>query len=552
MLNTGLLLLTIASVLFGIVCLALSSRRRVRQDAKPSSSGAKDDYQLISEASGDVAFEYDSKARRIQWSSDIGHRFLDYDEGEMSLTLLPEDEHVHLSDRARVAEAFSELAKNKASGVVFRLLRKDGESCWVSMSLIPVDSPTGEEKRVVGVLRDTTELHVAQEALGEARRMQTVGTMAGGIAHEFNNHLTPVRGYIELALDHLGEEHAVSQGLRTALDRVEYCSDLVGQIQAYGRKSLLVPKPIELTRILPSIVRVAMSTDRKRAAKVSVEEHIPTHLAKLWVDQGQFQQAIVHLIRNSLAAMPGGGALTVRAEQIAVNSVQALRRGARAGDFMRISIIDTGVGISPQHLEHIFEPFFTTHGRASAQGMGLPMVQGMVAQHGGWVEIHSEPMKGTRVMIYLPLLRQGVPEEEEISVDADGTMAVMPAAALGHLLVVDDEEFIRDIVRRVFETEGWSVKEARDKNDALKHLEDDKTKYDLVILDITTPGPTTEETLQRLHETNSGTRVLLISGFTKDDRIEKITQENGIEFMGKPFSPKEILTKVDQLMAVQP
>ncbi|OQW96055.1 MAG: hypothetical protein BWK77_06490 [Verrucomicrobia bacterium A1] len=457
---------------------------------------------------------------------------------------------MHRLDHQPLQRAWEQLVHNERLDLEVRLLKKDGQWCWVHIIAVPEQDRGGRVERVVGVVRNTQELHETQDALAEARRLETVGTMAGGIAHEFNNHLTPVRGYIELALDQLGRGHPAAEGLNTALNRVEYCSDLVSQIQAYGRKSLLLPKPTELTRILPSVLRVALSVEREKAAKVSFQEQWPPMLPTVWLDQGQFQQAITHLVRNSLQAMPKGGKLIVRADEIYLDDRQCENRaGARPGDFVRVSVADTGVGISPEHREHVLDPFYTTHGRSEARGMGLKMVQGMAAQHGGWLEIASEPGKGTEVSLFFPVKKVDEKQAAAAKTDADGTMKVLPAAPVGRVLVADDESFIREIVRRVFETEGWVVDEASDHSEVSQLIKEKPTEYDLFILDVTMPGPSAESTVAEILRGLPRAKILMISGFSRDSRVDHLLAMGNIEFLGKPFSPKEILSRVDRMMA---
>ena len=508
--------------------------------------GLADQYKLIAKASGEVFFDYNIESGQFSWTADIGASFLGYKPGELDLQQDKLLELAHRLDRPAMDKALPQLRQNARLDIEVRMQKADGDWCWIHLIAIPVTSPDGTA-RMVGVARNTQELHETQEALAEARRLETVGTLAGGIAHEFNNHLTPVRGYIEMALDQIGGGHPAADGLKTALDRVEYCSELVSQIQAYGRRSLLLPKPVELTRILPSMVRVAMAMHREHAPRIILTEQWPPNLPTVWMDQTQFQQAIIHLIRNSVQAMPNGGTLTIRAEEVNLRQADcAGQRDARPGHFIRVSVTDTGIGIAVEHLERVLDPFYTTHNRGLARGMGLKMVQGMAAQHGGWLEIKSEPGKGTAVFLLFPVRKLEAGHGAVVKPSADGTMRVLPAAPIGRMLVADDEMFIRDIVRRSFETEGWIVDQAGD-NDEVLRLAGQHT-YELMVLDVTMPGPTIEDTLAQLAKAFPQTRILLISGFARDSRIDQLLELAAAEFMGKPFSPREIIARVDRMM----
>jgi len=511
-----------------------------------TSGKSTDLYSHIAQVAGDVFFEIEMPKRALIWSSDVGASLLGYDPGERDMQLANIPEMIHREDRPRWISSLNQLLDGKRMDVDFRLLRKNGTYCWVHAIGLALPTENGRtHSRIAGLLRATQEMHDAHESLYEARRMETVGNMASGIAHEFNNHLTPIGGFIEMALDYLGPDHPVSEGLQTALDRVAYCSELVGQIQAYGRKSMLMPEAVDLARLLPTTIRLALSAHVATSEQITLVEEIEENLPQIWVDQGQLQQALVHLIRNAVEAMPGGGTMTVRTDTYTHKS----HTTAEAEPFVRITIADTGVGISPENRTRIFEPFFTTHGRAKARGMGLPMVQGMVAQHGGWMEIKTEMGHGTAATIYLPIKERENAGSNQRAADDDGTMAVDPAAAPGLMLIADDEPFIRKLVRKIFQAEDWEIEEAGDYNEVLERVTAGDKTFDLIILDMTMPGPSTEECLQQISKSAPDTKVLLISGYARDERIERLLAMTPSDFVSKPFSPKTLLTKVDALVS---
>jgi len=537
----------ILSLILLAVCISRHYEHR-RGFIRPG-EGIADDYRRIAESSGEVFFEFDPLSKAITWTSSLGAGFLGYMPGELTFHEATLMSLIHKDDQEALQKAWDRLKKMERLDMEVRILKKNGQWCWVHMIALPEADKQNRLNRVVGVFRNTQELHETQEELYEARRLEIVGSMAGGIAHEFNNHLTPVHGYIELALDQLEETHAAYKGLVTALDRVEYCSELVAQIQAYGRKSFLLPKPIEITRVLPSVIRVALSTIDENRGRIRIEEQWPPFLPTIWIDQGQFQQAITHLIRNAMQAMPDGGRLTIRAEEIYFDQTRNEEHpDARPGDWIRIRITDTGRGISRENLERVMDPFYTTHEPGSGTGMGLKMVQGMIAQHGGWMEIQSEENKGTEIRLYLPVKRPEAAKESKPKADADGTMSVLPAAPLGRLLIADDEDFMRDIVTRIFEDEGWQVDQANDHAQVLDIVAQDK-EYDLFILDLTMPGPPAEETVAEILRTKPRVKVLIISGFARDARIDQLVEMGAVDFLAKPFSPKEIIARVDKMMS---
>ncbi len=498
---------------------------------------------------GDVIFELDPDAVRFRWAQDAAHCVLGYEPGALALQKGDLLRLVAREERDKLDSALNDLLQGKQIKVDLSLLGPDGEYHGVQLVGGPVETRSGETPRIAGILRNTHALHRALVSLYEARRMETVGTMARGIAHEFNNHLTPIRGYLELAKEQVREDADLVAGLNAALDRVRYCSDLVAQIQAYGRTSVLKPEAVEVDRLIPSILRLAISSFPQVAERIAVKEAWPEDLPPLWVDQGQFQQAMLHLFRNAIEAMPDGGTLSVHAEPVGMNGDGASQEGGREEDdgFVCIRVSDTGKGIRPEHRARIFEPFFTTNDRMAARGMGLPMVQGMVAQHGGWTEIKSDVGQGTTVAIFLPVAKKTDPETGPAP-DADGTLPVASAAWPGRMLVADDEPFIRRLIRKVFATEGWHVDEAPDNDDVVRRVHEKPDAYGLIVLDLTMPGASTEETIHEIVRTNPRARILFISGYARDERIDRLIAMTKSDFISKPFSPNDLLTRVDALI----
>lgn len=513
--------------------------------------GPTDLYQQLALVVGDVLFEVEPETGNLNWFGDPASLLLGYAPGELQLTKETLKQLVAPEDRIKLEQALDQLLHGEKVNTDIRLTRQDGEPGWVQIAGGSVKNPARKASRVIGILRDTQELHEALVSLYEARRMETVGNMASGIAHEFNNHLTPISGYIELTMDHLGPDHPMSEGLQTALERVHYCADLVSQIQTYERKSMLMPESVDVARLIPPTVRLALSFFPGIDEKIAIKEEWTPDMARVWVDQGQFQQALLHLIRNAIEAMPDGGTLTVKAES--VSRAESSEHGDEAGPsgedrYARISVIDTGKGIRPEDRSHIFEPFFTTHGRAMARGMGLPMVQGMVAQNEGWIEIETKVGKGTTVAMYLPQAKD-VESASGPTMDADGTMKVESAAAPSRMLVADDEVFIRRLIHKVFDAEGWNIDEANDYDEVIALLEKNPDSYSFVVLDLTMPGCTTEDAIRKLSETQPDARVLFVSGYARDERIERLLKMVPSDFISKPFSPKSLVTVVDELLA---
>lgn len=509
-----------------------------------------DQYRLTAEASGGACFELDLLSRRMSWVDTERMTLIGFERGS-DPQFCRDAEQTHPDDRRALTDAFHGLAEGRKLDMQVRLRIPDESWAWFHLSAIPVHNQKHQYARAIGVLRSTNALHDLQQRLAEARRMETVGVIAGGIAHEFNNHLTPVRGYIELTMADLGPAHPSFEGLQTALDRVIYCADLVAQIQAYGRKSLLVMRPISLTELLPKAVAAGAEKNLPTNDTVRVEKEWPESIPEVLVDRGQFNQAISHLMRNAVQAMPEGGLLRVEAEEVSLNEEDCRTSpDARPGKFVTVRVRDTGHGIAPELLGRVMEPFFTTHGRARAQGMGLAMVHGMMAQHSGWMHIRTVPNGGTDVSLFFPLAEQPAEHPDLFASSAEAeTTSAQPNEEKQRLLVADDEIFIRKLVQRVFQSDGWHVAHAESHDQVVRMFHSEKAAYDLVVLDLAMPGGTVEETIQSILDANPRTRVLVSSGRQKDTRIQRLTELDRVEFLQKPYAMKDLAATVKRVMA---
>lgn len=592
----AILLVVLAMFVAGIWLL----RFRPARGNKPRDYG----YEMIAEAAGDAFFELDVATRRLEWQSYAGlENIAEADTNGLQIGI--DYSRVHPDDRDALHEGWEGVSRGNKVDVKFRFAQPGRTWSWFTMNVAPVRDRSGKFPTAIGVVRSTNDLHKNQELLAEDRRLDTVGTIAGGIAHEFNNHLTPVRGYLELALDDLPADHPVVDGLKTALDRVIYCSELVAQLQAYGRKSLLVLRNTSLDEVLPEVLRVSLSVDRPNAQAVRVFQQLPKDLPSVDLDKTQFRQGINHLIQNAYEAMPNGGSLCIRAKPFIVKNTTKFRtKDAKNGHYVRIEIEDSGVGISENNLESVLDPFFTTRGRASASGMGLPMVHGMMAQHGGFLDIDTTVNRGTTVYLYFPISLQDIDvtiepapiaaeseaaapvEESSASLPAEEPdiaapevdeaafeqavpdipepdtpepapkrpVRVKPAATIipedeqGRMLVADDEPFVRNIVRRIFGDDKWFIEEFGSHQEIMDRLDQGDFRFDIAVLDITMPGPPVEEIVAAILRERPSMQILLISGFDHNERVDQMTQNPAVEFMPKPFSPKALTERVDEIM----
>lgn len=434
----------------------------------------------------------------------------------------------------KLADFWADMEQNETATTQLQLTQPNGESNWYRFHSMRGTFDDGSPYLMLSLI-DIEQLLQGEKQRIESRRTEAIQNMASGIAHEFNNNLTPIRGFIELTLDCMDQDDFSRDGLATALKQVEACADLVKQIMFTSSKSILNLRKVSPSTLLSNIVYDAIHFLEIPIDTTEVVQEIQPDLPAIWIDHDVFRDAIRHLLHNAMTAMPQGGTLRVSANQ--------------ADDYVRISIQDTGVGINPRNLEKVFDPFFTTRNRAEARGMGLPMVQGMVSQMGGWTQIDSVPDRGTTITIYLPLKSKAESEEEQAGSRGSGHSVASPLGPAGRMLVADDEDYILKLITRVFSKEGWEIVEGSSFYEVLNVMEHQREEFDVLILDISMPGPSAEETLERIRNSGFDKPIIMVSGLPNSDRIKSMIETYNCAFISKPFSLGSILDRVETLMA---
>lgn len=365
--------------------------------------------------------------------------------------------------------------------------------------------------------------------LRQAQKMEAVGCLAGGIAHDFNNLLTAILGYADLVLEEIDPADRHRPAIAEIARAGQAAARLTRQLLAFSRRSVLEPEVLDLARI---IAGVEPMLHRTLGEHIRLEIAVQEGLASIKADAGQIEQVIVNLAINARDAMPAGGRLRIEAGYVSIAG-DALMPG---GDYVRITVSDTGHGIAPDVQPHIFEPFFTTKGSAGT-GLGLATVYGIVKQSGGFVWVDSQVACGTTFRVELPACREtAVPA-------ADPAPAKTPAAAIGTILLVEDEITVRDLVSRCCKRRGYLVLTAGDAAEALALAADYPGTIDLLLTDVVMPDKSGPMLGRELRQTRRGTRVLLMSGYPR-------TTDRDVAdgFLRKPFTLAELLDAVDGTM----
>jgi PAS domain S-box-containing protein len=427
-----------------------------------------------------------------------------------------------------------------------RFLRRDGEPVWVELYSQTLRDETGAAVSAVAVVVDVTERRRLEEQLRQAQKMEMVGQMAGGIAHDFNNLLTGVIG--NLALLSLPPDAANAELLAAAERAAHRAAELTRKLLGLARKNQLLVAPVRVAEFASEVVSILRRTVDPRI-EVVTELAVADPVA---VDATLLNQALLNLCLNARDAMPHGGRLSIRAAAVWFTPEEvADHPEARPGGFVRLAVEDTGCGMSPETRARVFEPFFTTKPIGQGTGLGLPMVHGIVKQHGGWIVCDSELGRGTRFDLYLPraAVASGVPRPSVCDTPPAIDVATPVPTSGRTVLLVDDEDMIRTLGRSVLEAAGYEVLEAEDGADAVDLFRREHGRIDLVILDLTMPRLSGRDAFRSMTAIVPDARVLFSSGYSADD-LSDVTGAVGL--LAKPYRPQELVTAVHRALTGHP
>jgi len=419
---------------------------------------------------------------------------------------------------------------------------------WLVLSVDPILDESGKLAGAVFTVRDITALKKAEEEKSElqmqllhVQKMDSIGRLAGGIAHDFNNILSAILGYSELAMLKLPENDPVRENIRQVHNAGERAASLTRQLLALSRRQVLEMRIVNLNEIIGNMSRMLA---RMIGEDISLETDIQRPVSPILADPGQIEQVLMNLAVNARDAMPAGGRLIIETADIRLEEEHVRgRKGLKAGDYVMLSVTDTGEGMTREVQERIFEPFFTTKDRGAGTGLGLATVYGIVGQHNGYIEVASEPGKGTTFTIYFPpahTLEEMTGETEEHQpVLKGGTESIM---------VVDDDASIRKLAASTLRPLGYRVHEASNGEEALKLFRKRNGEIDLLLTDVIMPVMNGKELAERLCRERPSLRVVFMSGYASE-AIEhyNIPCEREV-FIQKPITPIKLTNRIREAL----
>ncbi len=451
------------------------------------------------------------------------------------------DETTRSAPNDRVAKALGAGASGSFSNHTL-LVARDATEIHIEHSVAPIRQ--GLHERVGGcviVFNDVSERKQLEERLRHAQKMDAIGKLAGGIAHDFNNAITAIIGYAEMILQQVQEPHPLHHEAKQIVRAAEHSARLTHQLLAFSRKQVLQPRCLDLAHELQEIEGMVR---RLIGENIALEIKRAPGLWNTMADAGQIHQVVLNMAINARDAMPEGGQLALELSNKAVSAADALRiPDGRPGEFVLLTIRDSGTGMTQETKKQIFEPFFTTKEPGKGTGLGLATCYGIIKQTAGMVAVSSEPGAGTTFSIYLPKAEAAAPAVARPA-GQDG----LPRGT-ETILVVEDEEILRELAVQVLESLGYRVLVAEDGEDAVRTLcSSEGRQIDLVATDLVMPRMSGRELVSWIGEKFGPLRVLLMSGYTDDEIVRNAIQGSEVEYLQKPFTPKGLAQKIREIL----
>jgi two-component system cell cycle sensor histidine kinase/response regulator CckA len=475
---------------------------------------------------------------RLGWSLET-HRIFGVPPGEFKGTSEVFFDFVHPDDRDDVRTAAeASIRGERPYDIEHRIVTGGNGVRWVHEKADVVRDASGHPLRMIGTVQDITDRRQLEEQLRHAQKLDAIGRLAGGIAHDLNNALTAIAGYTELALNVLREDHPAHADIQEVRRAAERAASVTRQLLAFSRKQLLEPRLFNLNEIVISLARLL---ERLLGEDVRLETELSPELPPIHADPGQIEQAIINLAVNARDAMPKGGRILLataveRVDQTFVRPHASMPPGA----YVRLRVIDNGQGMTRETQDHIFEPFFTTKPAGKGTGLGLAMVWGTVKQSGGFIFVDSEPEHGTTFHLYFPIaVARGRA--------ASGHQATAPASRGDTtLLVVEDEDVVRAMVTSALEREGYRVLQAASAKDA-HDVAAKAGAIDLLLTDATMPDTNGIDLARALIAERPLMPVIVMSGYA-EEVLTPIGLPGPVSVLKKPFTPSELRQRIREAL----
>lgn len=508
---------------------------------------AEDLFQTLSENSpvgifviGDGKFQFVNP----QFEKDTG-----YNKNELmgmnSLKLVFPDDNYAVREKA-----VKMLKGQRSNPYEYRLIDKAGNMRWVMESVVSIDY--GGKRAALGYYMDITELKLTEKALTDAdeklrqsQKMEAVGRLAGGVAHDFNNILTVITLCSDMLIEKIGENTALRKDVEDIRRASDQATNLTKRLLILSRKRIQQAEVLDINSIVDDMKKMLQ---RLTGENCQLETILEAEQQSIRADRSDIEQIIMNLVVNAHDAMPRGGEATIKTENLTLHEKDiASFNDAKPGTFVRLTVADNGIGMSKDILDHMFEPFFTTKEKGKGTGLGLSTVYSIVKHSGGWINVYSEVGKGSRFSIYLPVCQP---------IECKNTTSKMMDAHKNirgdgeRILLVEDEEKILDLTRRMLTENGYAVFAAKSVEEALEAFVNESGKFHLVFSDVVLPDGSGVEFVGQIEKLNPKLHFLLTSGYADEKAQFSLIKERGWPFIQKPYKIELLLQKIGETLSV--
>lgn len=444
------------------------------------------------------------------------------------------------NEKEKVLKIFASLVSKNSIFNHFEnhILTRSGNKRLIAWSNTAVYDSAGKLDSVASIGNDITDYKRAEEQLRQSMKMESVGRLAGGVAHDFNNKLSVILGYSELLKMRLANNQDAMDKLKAITTAAEHSRDITAQLLTFSRQQLITPKTINPNE---TIMATAKTLPRLIGEDVRISYRLGDNIQSINIDPVQFDQIIINLALNARDAMPNGGELIIETGTEAVDSDFCFDHpDARQGNYLKLSIIDTGYGMDSETLKHIFEPFYTTKEVGKGTGLGLATIYGIVTQNKGFITVHSTIGAGTRFEIYLPLVTEN-------AMQSNVQTAVNVNKGTGTVLLVEDDESVCEMTASMLGELGYNVIKCNSPDKGITVSENNSLNIDLVLADIILPTMDGRTMVDRIREKRPNIKALFMSGYSADHISEKGIIDNNINFIQKPFNISRLSDKLRQI-----
>lgn len=444
---------------------------------------------------------------------------------------------VHPEDRERIVESSRGLAEYQLE---YRLLRPDGSIAWVHDKGSPVRDESGRITRVAGIVEDVTEKKLLEEQLRQAQKMESIGQLAGGVAHDFNNLLLVILNSAQFLDESLPAGDHRRHDVVLISEAAERGASLVRHLLAFSRKQIVDPKDLNVNDVIDEMETLLRRTVGERIEFLVKKDE---ELSLTRIDRNQLGQVLMNLVVNASNAMPQGGTLSIETRNVVLtDDIDISLDPVPDGEYVCLSISDTGHGIDKEHLPKVFEPFFSTKSKAEATGLGLSTVYGIVSQAGGRVSVYSELRIGTTFKVYLPAVDGVALQERRIAHERRGTQRDEV------VLVAEDDPVVSTAIAKMLQREGFTVLHASTGPDALKICRTHEGRIDVVLADVVMPGMSGRELGIHVQTARPDLAIVYMSGYSEDMIGRHGILQADENYLQKPFTSGDLVSKIEQVL----